>query len=239
LTVTSHFHDQEPALFAAASRGREARIFRAARRHSRRVRMLRVGIPVCILAATVIGVVLVGWFKPMRILASVPVDISGVVVSGTKITMKQPRIAGYTSDQRPYEMTAHAAAQDLIKTDMVELQGIRATVVLKDNVKLETTAKVGFYNTKTEQLTLQQNVRVTMSSGYRADLAEAVVDIRGSKLVSDKPVEVSSLDWKVNANRLEVSDSGNVIKFDQGVAVTLEGVADLPRFDASASPRRR
>ena len=38
--------------------------------------------------------------KPLRALAKLPIDIGNLVVSGTKITMQQPRIAGFTSDQR-------------------------------------------------------------------------------------------------------------------------------------------
>jgi lipopolysaccharide export system protein LptC len=240
LTVAPHFDDQqEPAVFAAAGRRNDARIFRAARRHSRRVRLLRLAIPICVVIVVAVGVAITSWFNPLRVLAKVPVDVSGIVVSGTKLTMQQPRIAGYTSDKRAYEMTAQAAAQDLMKTDVVELQGIRATMEMKDKVTLETTARVGFYNTKTEHLTLQNNVHVKTSSGYQARLAEAQVDIRNGKLISDKPVEVNSFDWTVNANRLEVSESGDVVKFDNGVSVVLQSGVELPRMDASAGSRKR
>ena len=34
-----------------------------------------------------------------------PVDASGLVISGTKITMAQPKLSGYTRDSRWYEVT--------------------------------------------------------------------------------------------------------------------------------------
>src|SRR4029077_3310509 len=129
--------------------------------------------------------------------------------------------------------------QDILKTDLVELQGIRASMQMQDQTTFETTANNGLYNTKTEQLTLEQNVVVTTSNGYQARLAEAVVDMKGGKITSEKPVEGKTSDWTINANRMEVADSGKVIRFDSGVAVTLQAGVELPRMDANASPRKR
>jgi len=157
----------------------------------------------------------------LRVLSGMPVDVGSLVVSGTKIKMNQPRLAGVTRDNRRYDMIAQAAAQDVTKPDMIELHGIRATMEMKDNVTFETTAKDGLYNTKTEHLTLTQNIVVTSSSGYQAFLNEAVVDVRGSKITSEKPVEVKTATWTINANRMEVADSGDLMRFERGVFVTL------------------
>jgi lipopolysaccharide export system protein LptC len=239
LTVAPTIAEREPAVFAGAGRKRDARIFRAARRHSRGVRLLRIAIPLCIvLAVGGVGAATI-WFNPLRALAKLPVDVSGVAINGTKITMKAPRIAGFTSDQRQYEMTAQVAAQDVTKTELVELQGIRASMEMQDRTTVETTANNGLYNSKTEQLKLEQNVIVTTSSGYQARLAEATVDMKGGKITSEKPVEVKTADWTINANRMEVVDSGNVIRFDSGVAMTLQAGVELPRMDANAGPRQR
>ena len=49
--------------------------------------------------------------------SELPVDLGKLVVSGTKITMEQPRLSGFTNDARAYEFTADAAAQDITKPD--------------------------------------------------------------------------------------------------------------------------
>jgi lipopolysaccharide export system protein LptC len=85
-------------------------------------------------------------------LAKVPIDVGHLVVSGTKITMQQPRLAGFTNDNRHYDLTARAAAQDLTKPDVIELQGIRANVEMQDSISYETTAQNGVYNHRTEML---------------------------------------------------------------------------------------
>jgi lipopolysaccharide export system protein LptC len=236
LTFVSDIDDCGPAVFNVANRGGDDRIYRAALRHSRYVRVLRLMVPLSVVLALLGGAAYVTVVKPLRALAKLPIDIGNMVVSGTKITMQQPRIAGFTRDQRQYELTAQAAARDLLKPDVLELQNLRAIMEMQNKVKFETTANNGFYDTKTELLTLERNIVVTTTSGYHAKLAEAVVDIKGGKIVSDKPVDVKSAEWHVQSNRMEVSESGDVIRFERGVTVTIEGESAI-RIDAAMRTR--
>jgi lipopolysaccharide export system protein LptC len=220
-TAVSDVNQGAPRVFARFGRADGDRAFRAAVRHSRHVRILRAAIPLTVVAVVLGGAAFAFLFKPLRVLSGMPVDVRSMVVSGTKIMMHQPRLAGVTRDNRHYNMVAQAAAQDLTKPDMLELQGIHATMEMRDKVTFETTAKDGLYNTKTEQLTLNHNIVVTSSSGYQAYLNEAVVDVRASRIVSDKPVEVKTATWTINANRMEVAESGDLMRFERGVFVTL------------------
>lgn len=205
-----------------ALQGRDAhdRLFRAAVRHSRRVRFLRWAIPV----ALVVGLSVVGsiaYFNPLRALAKLPIDASQLVVSGTKITMEAPRLAGYTRDSRPYELTAKAAAQDLTKPGILELKEIQAKVQMKDTATLEMQAATGLYDTKTDLLKLNDQIVITSSSGYKGVLREAVIDIKKGKIASSLPVVVDMLNGKLNANNLEVGENGDVILFGGGVVMDL------------------
>jgi lipopolysaccharide export system protein LptC len=234
LAVVSDVDDRGPRVFARFGRGDSDRAFRAAIRHSRLVRVLRVVIPGAVVLAVVGGVVFSLLLKPLNVLSKLPVDVKGLVVSGTKIMMQQPRIAGFTRDNRRYVLTAQAAGQDITKPDLVELHGINATMEMKDQDTFETTANDGIYNSKTELLTLRENIVVTSASGYRALLSEAVVDIKGGKIVSEKPVQVKTATWTINANRMEVIDSGDVMRFERGVTVVL-----AQESTASAAGARR
>jgi lipopolysaccharide export system protein LptC len=236
-SLTAMSDERAPRGFARFGRADSERAFRVAVRHSRHVRILRVAIPLTAIIALVTGVAFAFLLNPMRMLSGMPVDVGRMVVSGTKIMMHQPRLAGVTRDNRRYDMVAQAAAQDLTKPDMVELQGIRATMEMRDKVTFETTAKAGLYNTKTEQLTLNQNIVVTSSSGYQAFLNEASVDVRASKIASDKPVEVKTATWTINANGMEVSEAGDLVRFDRGVFVTL--LLDNTTSGAGGGARKR
>ena len=206
--------------FTLRRRGDGARVFRSAIRHSRRVRLLRLAIPAGLLVTAAL-VLVAARLDPLRMLTKLPVDFGSLVVSGTKITMQQPRVSGFTRDSRPYEMTAQAAAQDITKPDKIELQGIHGSGEMQDESTVELTARGGVYDTKTEMLSLRQDVVLKSSSGLQAFLSEAVVDTHGGNVVSDKPVEVRMPEGIINANRLDVSDSGAVISFQSGVTMVL------------------
>lgn len=202
------------------NRAQSDRAFRAARHHSRVVRLLRVAIPVTIILMLA-GAFFVSYFNPARMLKALPVNLDNLVVSGTKITMEKPRLSGFTKDQRAYEFTAEAAAQDLTKPDFVELRNIDAKVQMEDNSTMKMTALTGLYNTKKETLKLEQQIFLSSDTGYKGRLTEAMVDVRSGNVVSEKPVELEMMQGILNAKRMEITNSGDVIRFENGVAMTV------------------
>ena len=198
------------------------RAFRAAARHSRYVRFLRVAVP-ALVAAVVVAVTLATWFSPTRLLAKLPTggSLGSLGISGTKVTMALPRLEGFTRDARPYQMTAKTALQDLLKPDNVELTEIRTKMETVDKQVVEMTAATGLYHSKADQLILREKIVIKSTAGYEGHLTEAVVDMRSGHIVSDKPVEVKLLNGMLNANRLEVE--GEVIRFDGGVTLNMDG----------------
>jgi lipopolysaccharide export system protein LptC len=224
--------------FTARSRAECDRLFRAAVRHSRGVRVIRLVLPVTILLSCIAMVVAATWLDPLRALAKLPIDLGSVVVSGTKITMQQPRLAGFTRDARPYEVVAAAAAQDVTKPDLLELHDINAKMEMQGKGKMEVTAKDGIYDTKTGLLTLKRDIVVTSSSGYTGLLSEAVIDVHKNNVVSEQPVQVKMLQGTVDSKRLEVKDSGELVLFDGGVTLvmTMPAKPGDPKAVASTPP---
>ena len=210
-------------------RGDSELAFRSARRHSRAVRILRVAIPLAVVLGFT-GIFLITYFNPLRMLAKLPIDVGNLVVSGTKITMEHPRLSGFTGDARAYELSADAAKQDLTKPDLIELRNIRAKVQMQDKSTVEVSATAGIYDSKGETLKLDQNIVLSSSTGYRGRLSEAMIDIRKGNVVSERPVEVELLQGTLNANRLEISDSGDLVRFGGGVNMILMlGAAAAPQ----------
>jgi len=106
--------------------------FAIASRHSRMVRMLRVTVPATVILSMT-AIVFVSVYNPFRmLLPKLPVDMGNLVVSGTKITMETPHMSGYTPDQRPYEVWAKTATQDLNDPDHLELKTLKAKVLMED-----------------------------------------------------------------------------------------------------------
>lgn len=218
--TTAKTEPENARAYWTMSRGDAARAFHSARRHSRLVRILRIAVPASVAAGLVI-VTLTTYFNPLRMLARLPINIDNLVVSGTKVTMEQPRLSGFTRDARAYELTADTAAQDMTKPDIVELRNIRAKVEMQDKSSMVLTAVTGIYDAKGETLKLDRDILLRSSTGYQGRLSEALIDIRKGNVVSEHPVEVKMLQGTLNANRLDIVDSGDVIRFYGGIVMDM------------------
>jgi len=218
--TTAQTDPQAARSYWTMSRGDSARAFKAARRHSGWVRIMRVAIPLAVLLL-IGGFSLLTYFNPLRDIAKLPVNINDMVVSGTKITMEKPRMAGFTKDQRAYEFHADAAAQDLTKPDIVELKNIRAKMEMQDQSTIDMSADTGVYDTKHELLKLDSNIVLISSNGNKGRLSEASIDIRKGNVISDHPVELEFLQGVLNGNKLEIVDSGDEVRFHGGVNMVM------------------
>lgn len=229
--ITARTDPQTARAYWTMSRGDSERAFRAARRHSCVVRILRIAIPLAV-ALGLTGIMLTTYFNPLLMLGKLPIDVSDLVVSGTKITMEQPRLSGFTHDSRAYELAADAAKQDLTKPNIVELHNIHAKVQMQDKGVMDLTALTGIYDTKAETLKLERNILLTSSTGYQGRLSTAQIDIRKGHVVSDEPVKVKMLQGTLDAKRLEIFDSGELVRFHGGVSMTL-------MFNGTAPPNAK
>ncbi len=208
-----------PTYQAGMQAGLEARFARAAR-HSRLVRVLRIAVPgaVGLAMAALIGI---ATFNPFRALASLPLDMDNLVVSGTKITMESPRLAGFTPDKRPYEMQATTATQDVTDPDRVELHTLRAKVRMEDNSTVTLNSRTGMFNTKTQVLDLHKDILMQSSTGYEARLTHAMVDMGRGTVTSDQPVDVKLLNGTLTADTMQVTEKGDVVRFEKNVVMHL------------------
>lgn len=219
---------------AAKPRSDFDRNYRAALRHSRQVRLLRIGVLAGI-AALLFMVVAMNYMPPIGGFR-LPGELGNLVIHGTKITMESPRLTGFTSDSRAYEFSANAAAQDMTKPDLVELQKLHAKMQMEDKSTVEMSAVSGIYNVKTEILTLNENIDLQSSTGYSGHLSEAVIDVKKGTVASDKPVQVNMLNGSLNGQRLDITDNGSVLRFT-GVQMTLLPGKEPDKNNAEASAK--
>lgn len=196
--------------------------FAAAARHSRMVRTLRVAVPAAV-ALAMAAIIFIAVFNPFRIteIVKLPVDMGNVVVSGTKITMETPHLAGFSTDQRPYELWAKAAIQDLANPDQVELRTLRAKVMMEDKSTVTMDARTGFFDSKQQMLNLRKDIFLQSSTGYEAKLSQAYVDINKGTVTSDEHVDVKLLNGTLSADRLRILNSGEIVRFEGNVVMNL------------------
>ena len=212
--------------FSDGARTDFERNYRTALRHSRLVRLLRISVPIGI-AALLLTVVVIDYMPPIGGFR-LPGELGKLVIHGTKITMEQPRLTGFTTDSRAYEFSAEAAAQDITKPNLIELDKLHAKMEMQDKSSVEMTATSGVYDVKTEILKLVDNIHLVSSTGYEGRLSEATIDVRKGNVVSDEPVSVKMLQGFLNAQKLDIAENGSVLRFS-GVTMTLEPGKDTTK----------
>jgi lipopolysaccharide export system protein LptC len=207
---------QSPTLQA----GMDAR-FAIAARHSRMVRILRIAVP-AVVGLAMAGLIAISIFNPFRaLMKQLPIDMDNLVVSGTKITMESPHMSGFSPDQRPYEVWAKTATQDLTDPDHVELNAPRAKVFMEDRSTVTMEARTGLFDTKAQLLDLHKDIFLQSSTGYEARLSQALVDIGKSIVTSEEHVDVKLLNGTLTADRLRITEKGELVRFEGNVVMNL------------------
>ena len=207
--------------------------FAIAARHSRLVRVLRVAVPAAVILAMA-AIIAVSVFNPFRMLMpKLPLDVGNLVVSGTKITMESPHLSGYSPDQRPYELWAKTATQDLTDPDHVDLNTLRAKVLMEDRSTVTLDARDGRFDTKEQLLNLTKDIFLQTSTGYEARLTQAFVDIGKGTVTSEEHVDVKLLQGTLSADKLRITGGGEIIRFEGNVVLYLD---KLPTEEAASEP---
>jgi lipopolysaccharide export system protein LptC len=213
-----------PHAWQASRSDDRALAFRRARRHSRLVRLLRVAIP------AVLALAVVAYFGSSMLSRYAGIalpSIGKLAVSGTRITMDLPRLAGFTRDGRSYELTASAAAQDFRQPHLVELKDVRADLEMQGGNRVVVRADAGVYDSKSEIIVLRNNLIVASTDG-EVNLIEAKINLRTNHVTSEQPVRVLMRQGRVDANQLEVIDGGAVVHFRGGVRMVTGADGGLP-----------
>src|SRR3954447_22481388 len=146
--------------------------------------------------------------------------------------MESPHLSGFSPDQRPYELWAKSATQDLTDPDHVELKVLRAKVLQEDRSTVTMEALTGVFNTKAQLLDLHNDILLRSSTGYEARMSQALLDIGKGTVTSDEPVDGKLLNGTLTADRLRITEKGELVRFEGRVKMNL--VMDSP--DAAAEP---
>lgn len=193
--------------------------FQAARRHSVLVRLLRRLIPVGA-GVAVVGLIVVPFFNPLRQAGNL--SLGGISLSGGKVVMEAPKLAGYRKDNSPYEVTADSALQDVRNPTQIELVKMTARVLMKSEGWININARSGHFDQQKEKLKLVDDVKIRTESGYDVRMRTADVDFKGGTVNSREPVKVNLGTTTVDADTLDVKDNGALITFEGRVHVLIE-----------------
>jgi lipopolysaccharide export system protein LptC len=159
-----------------------------------------------------------------------PADFSvkRVGLDGTKVTVDFPKITGVQNNGRPFEIKARSGIQDISAPSIIELKDIESSLGAADSSTSWVSAAHGVYDSSSERLTLEGDVRIKSSNGYDIWLRTARVDFKSGGLVSDEPVKVVLDGGAIEAKELDVSDNGHKVSFGGDVTSTIENGEEEP-----------
>ena len=206
---------------------------RDAGRHTARVKFLRR----VIILGSVFGVsiiAIVAAFDPFKHLPRA-FSLAGVGVSGTKITMDEPKISGVQQGGGPYEIKAKAGIQDITKPSIIELVGVDAKVGMADLTTTHIISSNGLYDSKADSMALSGDVKIANTSGYTLSMRSAVMDFKSGVFASHERLRVDLKGGDVMADDMTISNNGHVIAFRGNVASNFDPPEedDTPGGDAS------
>ncbi|MES0810022.1 LPS export ABC transporter periplasmic protein LptC [Roseibium sp. SCPC15] len=203
-----------------APRRQFSRAQRSARRHSVLVRILRwlfPGIGLLILGGMV-GLVLLFNFLSGFGAANMMLTSEGLV-------MDHPELSGHDGD-RSYKVTARRAIQRLSDPRIIDLEIIRADIVLSADEGAEIIALKGTYNNAAETLRLYDGIQLEWSEGYKVDLSEVEIDLNNGAMTTTEPVSIRSDQGHVVAGKLTYDQNKGLVRFSDGIKMTLNPASE-------------
>lgn len=213
VAVNSHGED----VFRRNERGAE--VFAHAARHSRKVRLLKVALPV---AALLIILAFVAYTYLPRFDA-VSIDIIDTTVESGELVMANPTLDGFTGSNQPYSVTAKRARQPIGEPlGAFSLEEISATIPFGDKDSATITAGGGNLDRESNLLILDELINIETTSGIRAHLQSAEVDLATKSVQTRQPVRITMNGVQILADRFETADGGEKLVFNGGVQIYVQ-----------------
>lgn len=200
--------------------GRVERAFAQARRHSGRVRLLKLALPVAALLM-IAGFAGKSWLSTP---GALPIDLRALAIEDGRLVMTDARLDGVTGkDSRPYSMTASRAVQDIGASGRIDLEGIDARLPLDEKGWMTVAAPSGVFDREANRLDIDSELTVVSEDGMKAVFRSASIDIATGSLKTTDPVDISLDGAHITADSMSVRDKGAVLVFENRVRMQIDG----------------
>lgn len=199
-------------------RERGDHVFARAARHSRYVRLMKWLLPVTAIAMIVAFV----GYSMMSSTVLRAVDFGGLSLEGGGVVMANPKLEGFTKTDLPYSVTADKARQKIGDTGAIRLEGIKASVPIDRKDRAAINAKTGTFDRSKNMLDIDSEVTFESTSGIKAHLQSAKIDIGSNTLSTNKPVDIKLKGMHIAADGLKAANGGGSLVFNRNVRVSID-----------------
>jgi lipopolysaccharide transport protein LptA/LPS export ABC transporter protein LptC len=203
---------------------------RTARRHSRRVRTLKVALP--LVALTTLTIFTAAVLNRAGLGPDIP-DLHVPQIVAENLKMQNPHYEGFTSDGGHYWVRAKTAQQDFKTMGVIHLDGITGELIDAKKHKTNLAAARGIYNSKTNVLELYDSIDITGNGGLNGKLTHATVKTKEGIITSDQPSTVIMGAGRITSNQLTAKQKTKEYTFVEDVRAHIE-----PKAPASAKAQQ-
>jgi lipopolysaccharide export system protein LptC len=211
------------------------RAFSRAAQHSRIVAILRKALPV------VAVLIMASYFISTRLnvtVGGVTASVSGVEVNDGNLRMVNPTLKGMDKKNGTYVVSADYADQDMKNPKLIKLHAIKAQLTTDQKGWSRMQSVRGLFNSESERLIMQEDIRVSTSSGITGKLTYASLDTKRQLLRSHQPVAFDLPSGTVRAKALMLNSVDKTLLFRGQVRVhIIRAQNKQATADAGQAPR--
>lgn len=189
---------------------------RAAMRHSRLVKVLKVAIPGTGALLFVGVVAMIGITNYLSGLG-----FGKISLTADGLVMDQPELSGHDG-KRSYRVAATRAIQRISDPRIFDLETIVAELKVDPNQKVAIEAANGTYDSQAETLRLSGGISVATSDGHSAELERLFVDLQEGSLTTDDPISIATSHGTLKATRMRFDQHDSSLVFFDGISMTLQ-----------------
>ncbi len=193
-------------------------VFAREKSHSRRVRFLRRALP--ILAILILALLVAR--TVVASLTGVSIVLSGTTIERGKLIMDGPHMSGFTSGNRPFEVTAKRAIQDITRTESVDLEGIAARLPVGEKDWAQVDAATGTLFKETGRLAITSPTLIETTDGMKARLQSAELEMDSGNIHGREQVSIETGGSHVTAETVTVTGGGALMVFEHNVKMLIE-----------------
>src|SRR4029077_5644033 len=146
---------------------------------------------------------------------------SGVEVNDGNLRMVNPTLKGMDKKNGAYVVSADYADQDMKNPKLIKRHAIKADVTTDQKGWSRMQAVRGLFNSESERLIMQDDIRVSTSSGVTGKLTHARLERRSQTWRSHQPVTFDLPSGTLRANALPLNSADKTLMFRGKVRVRI------------------
>ena len=171
--------------------------------YSRFVRIVKIVLP--LLAVGLLSTVFLfqrdGGFDGQVVFSDI--DRNGL---GDGLTVRNPEITGVSSGGDAFRISATTATPDGPRPKEIEFTGLNARTDCQSGETLTVQADQGIVNVRDQHMTVEGNVVIDTSDGYRGETDQAVVNLRDGWFETAGPITIDGPLGTIDAGRMRIEE---------------------------------